>query len=163
MVLPEKNLSSPPPQKKRKALGLALSVKKNSGLARPKKKELAPFEIKNRGASPIRQGQARRRVARARRGETRVEKNISLADISCLAAGLGSVDPVHAVAGAVTVARVVVATPAVSAGPPAHRGRVGHLAADCRSLRGAATAPIWSSTALHCIDLLAGDPAGPSR
>ena len=58
MVLPEKNLSSPPPQKKRKALGLALSVKKNSGLARPKKKELAPFEIKNRGASPIRQGQA---------------------------------------------------------------------------------------------------------
>ena len=50
MVLPEKNLSSPPPQKK-KALGLALSVKKNSGLARPKKKELAPFEIENRGAS----------------------------------------------------------------------------------------------------------------
>ena len=38
MVLPEKNLSSPPPQKKRKALGLALSVKKNSGLARAKKK-----------------------------------------------------------------------------------------------------------------------------
>ena len=58
MVLPEKNLSSPPPQKKRKALGLALSVKKNSGLARPKKKELAPFEIENRGASPIRQWQA---------------------------------------------------------------------------------------------------------
>ena len=57
MVLPEKNLSSPPPQKKRKALGLALSVKKNSGLARPKKKELAPFEIENRGASPIGQGQ----------------------------------------------------------------------------------------------------------
>ena len=58
MVLPEKNLSSPPPQKKKKAVGLALSVRKNSGLARPKKKELAPFEIENRGASPIGQGQA---------------------------------------------------------------------------------------------------------
>ena len=57
MVLPEKNLSSPPPQKKKKAVGLALSVRKNSGLARPKKKELAPFEIENRGASVIRQGQ----------------------------------------------------------------------------------------------------------
>ena len=38
-------------------MGLALSVRKNSGLARPKKKELAPFEIENRGASPIGQGQ----------------------------------------------------------------------------------------------------------
>ena len=57
MVLPEKNLSSPPPQKKKKAVGLALSVRKNSGLARPKKKELAPFEIENRGASVIGQGQ----------------------------------------------------------------------------------------------------------
>ena len=60
MVLPEKNLSSPPPQKKKKAVGLALSVRKNSGLARPKKKELAPFEIENRGASVIRQGQLAR-------------------------------------------------------------------------------------------------------
>ena len=41
-----KKLELAPSTEKRKALGLALSVKKNSGLARPKKKELAPFEIK---------------------------------------------------------------------------------------------------------------------
>ena len=56
LFLRKKNELAPSAEKK-KALGLALSVKKNSGLARPKKKELAPFEIKNRGASPIRQGQ----------------------------------------------------------------------------------------------------------
>ena len=58
-----KKVELAPSAEKKKALGLALSVKKNSGLARPKKKELAPFEIKNRGASPIRQWQASSRFA----------------------------------------------------------------------------------------------------
>ena len=56
MVLPEKNLSSPPPQKKRKALGLALSVKKNSGLARAKKKSSPLLKSKTVGLALLARG-----------------------------------------------------------------------------------------------------------
>ena len=53
----QKKFGLAPSAEKTKALGLALSVGKNSGLGRPEKNELAPSETENRGASPIRQGQ----------------------------------------------------------------------------------------------------------
>ena len=56
MVLPEKNLSSPPPQKK-KGPGASPFCEKKLWPSTREKKELAPFEIENRGASFIRQGQ----------------------------------------------------------------------------------------------------------